>query len=71
MKKIFSWTVAFCILFYILGSMTLPFIAISLFPIFLGFIFAIGILSSVLLIITLIIERIKDKEEEKNDLSKY
>ncbi|MTI48561.1 hypothetical protein [Sporosalibacterium faouarense] len=71
MKKILSWTIIFCIASYILGSITIPFIAIEIFPFFLGLVFFLGIISSVLLIIMLIFERIKDKEDEQDDLNQY
>lgn len=71
MIKTLCWILAACFALYILGALTLPFINIEIFPFFLGIIFFVGILSAVSLIIALIIERIKDKEAEKDDLSKY
>lgn len=71
MKTLLSWILVLSILVYIAGSVLISFININLLPYFLAFIFFIGLASSVILIITLIIERIKDRKEEKDDLSKY
>lgn len=71
MVKTLCWILVICFALYILGSITIPFLHISIFPYFLGIVFFVGILSAISLIVVLVIERIKDKEDEKNDLNKY
>ena len=71
MVKTLCWILVSCIVMYVIGALSMLFFPNLIVPYFLIIIFFIGILSAVLLIITLIIQRIKDKEEEKDDLSKY
>lgn len=71
MIKILSWILVFCIALYFFGIMGLAFVSPSLIPIIIMVAIVLAIISGGLLLILLIIERIKDKEAEKNDLNKY
>lgn len=71
MVKTLCWILVSCIVMYVIGALSMLFFPNLIVPYFLIIVFFIGVLSAVLLIVTLIIQRIKDKEEEKDDLSKY
>lgn len=71
MVKLFSWSIAIIIGIIIISTISLTYFAeqfiLKLTNISLIFLF----ISIVGLIISLIFERIKDKKEEKDDISKY
>lgn len=68
MKGVLSWLIVISIVLIIFNPLMLIWSGST---ILIPVAFAIGILSAVILIIILIIERIKDKEVEKDDLNKY
>lgn len=71
LKKIFSWLIVVCIAVFMLCSIFGPFINQNLIPYFIITAFVVAGISGAGLIIVLIMERIKDRKEEKDDLSKY
>lgn len=71
MIKILSWVLVFCIALYFFGIMGMAFISPLWIPIIVIVAIVLGVISAGLLLILLIKERIKDKEDEKNDLNKY
>lgn len=71
LKKVFSWLIVLCLAIFVLSSFFVPLLNQNLMPYLIGTALVVGGLSSVGLIIVLIIERLKDRKEEKDDLSKY
>lgn len=68
MKNILSWLIVLSLILLMLNPLVMflnnnPILALTA--------LAVGGLSFILLIIILVMERIKDKEEEKDDLNKY
>jgi hypothetical protein len=71
MKKIFSWVIVLSVLLFFFGMWFMPFVDENLIPLFIVLPFILGISSGIGIIVSLVRERIKDREEEKDDLSKY
>jgi ABC-type multidrug transport system fused ATPase/permease subunit len=72
MIKFFSWLIIFAGIIYFAGIFILPFVTTMFIPVFFFIAIGLGVIGAVGLLISVIRERIKDqKEEDKNDLSKY
>ena len=71
MVKILSWIIVICLVLLALGGIIIAEFSLTFLTDFYRPIFYIILFSSILLIIKLIIDRVKEKEVEKNDLDKY
>ena len=71
MIKFLSWVLVFSIALYFFGIMFLVFINPDFIPVIIGASIVLAVISGIMLIVLLIKERIKDKEDEKDDLNKY
>ncbi|GAW92762.1 hypothetical protein KKC1_19120 [Calderihabitans maritimus] len=71
MVRIFSWLIAICLGFYFIGTIVFAMLEPGFILPFLSILLVICLMSSIGLIIALILERIKDRKEEKDAFNKY
>jgi len=71
MVRIFSWLIAICLGSYFIVTIVLAMLKPGFILPFLSILLVICLISSIGLIVTLVLERIKDWKEEKDVFNKY